>query len=314
MRVLGGVPGHLVDAVQDPGELPGAMVQQAVEAHAELGCLDLARVGRAHGRDVIGEMQAGLQEADLAVVLDALEAESLRRQTQLAQQPGREIALEGDVVDRLHGRRTLSAGERQIGRGQPGMPVVGMNHVGTPIEEPPETDLGAQPTQSGEATGVVAPVPAVRPEIGTRRPGEEVRRIDREDRHARRGTAGDEPRRPAEQIVDGNRRFRRPESFENAGIGRKENLDVDAQPRERHRQGAAHVGQPAGLDQREQLGRDEKDLHSAVPRYLIISVIPTEAERSEAQWRDLFCCFGDKMRSLDYAAPWAASLGMTETR
>ena len=42
------------------------------------------------------------------------------------------------------------------------------------------------------------------------------------------------------------------------------------------------------------------------------SVIPTEAERSEAQWRDLLCCLGDKNRSLDYAAPWAASLGMTK--
>ena len=42
------------------------------------------------------------------------------------------------------------------------------------------------------------------------------------------------------------------------------------------------------------------------------SVIPTGAERSEAQWRDLFLCFGDKKRSLDYAARWAASLGMTE--
>jgi hypothetical protein len=40
-------------------------------------------------------------------------------------------------------------------------------------------------------------------------------------------------------------------------------------------------------------------------------VIPTGAERSEAQWRDLFCSLGDKKRSLDYAAPWAASLGMT---
>ena len=109
-------------------------------------------------------MQAGLQEADLTVVLDALDAESLRRQTQLAQQPGREIALEGDVVDRLHGRRTMCAGERQIGRGQPGVPVVGMNHVGTPIEEPSETDLGAEPTERGEASGVIAPVPAVRPE------------------------------------------------------------------------------------------------------------------------------------------------------
>ena len=42
------------------------------------------------------------------------------------------------------------------------------------------------------------------------------------------------------------------------------------------------------------------------------SVIPTGAERSEAQRRDLFCCFGNKKRSLDYAALWAASLGMTE--
>jgi hypothetical protein len=41
------------------------------------------------------------------------------------------------------------------------------------------------------------------------------------------------------------------------------------------------------------------------------SVIPTEAERSEAQRRDLFCCLQDKRRSLDYAARWAASLGMT---
>ena len=42
------------------------------------------------------------------------------------------------------------------------------------------------------------------------------------------------------------------------------------------------------------------------------SVIPTGAERSEAQWRDLFCCLGNKKRSLGYAARWAASLGMTE--
>jgi hypothetical protein len=48
-------------------------------------------------------------------------------------------------------------------------------------------------------------------------------------------------------------------------------------------------------------------------------VIPTGAERSacpersgrEAQWRELFLCVGGKRRSLDYAARWAASLGMT---
>ena len=49
------------------------------------------------------------------------------------------------------------------------------------------------------------------------------------------------------------------------------------------------------------------------------SVIPTGAEPldfargrlREAKWRDLFCGSGDKMRSLDYAALRAASLGMT---
>jgi len=42
------------------------------------------------------------------------------------------------------------------------------------------------------------------------------------------------------------------------------------------------------------------------------SVLPTEASRSEAQRRDLFWCFGDKRRSLDYTVLWAASLGTTE--
>jgi len=31
------------------------------------------------------------------------------------------------------------------------------------------------------------------------------------------------------------------------------------------------------------------------------TVIPTGAERSEAQWRDLFCCLDDKKRSLGFA-------------
>jgi hypothetical protein len=57
------------------------------------------------------------------------------------------------------------------------------------------------------------------------------------------------------------------------------------------------------------------------------SVIPIGAEPlgfarrrlREASWRGLFCCFGKKRRSLDYAAPLdfargrlAASLGMTD--
>jgi hypothetical protein len=44
---------------------------------------------------------------------------------------------------------------------------------------------------------------------------------------------------------------------------------------------------------------------------MLLSVIPTGAERSEAHWRDLFCCCVGKKRSLDCAALRAASLGMT---
>jgi hypothetical protein len=52
-------------------------------------------------------------------------------------------------------------------------------------------------------------------------------------------------------------------------------------------------------------------MRAGVSHMIKNSVIPTGAERSEAQWRDLFCCPVDKKRSLDYAALWAASLGMT---
>jgi hypothetical protein len=40
-------------------------------------------------------------------------------------------------------------------------------------------------------------------------------------------------------------------------------------------------------------------------------VIPTEAERSEAKWRDLSLLVVDQEGSLDYAARRAATLGMT---
>jgi hypothetical protein len=41
------------------------------------------------------------------------------------------------------------------------------------------------------------------------------------------------------------------------------------------------------------------------------AVIPTEAERSEAQWRDLFLSMRRQNRSLDYASLRDAPLGMT---
>jgi hypothetical protein len=65
-------------------------------------------------------------------------------------------------------------------------------------------------------------------------------------------------------------------------------------------------------------GQEQCPLHVSSP--LKNSVIPTGAEPldfardrlREAQWRDLFLWLDAKNRSLDYAARWAASLGMTE--
>ncbi len=56
-----------------------AGAQQAVEAHAAARRADLGGVGRADGGDRVGELQAALQEADIAVILDAVDARRLRR-------------------------------------------------------------------------------------------------------------------------------------------------------------------------------------------------------------------------------------------
>jgi hypothetical protein len=48
--------------------------QHAVQADAELRRLDLARIGRAHGGDRVGELQAGLEHRQLAPELDAVHA------------------------------------------------------------------------------------------------------------------------------------------------------------------------------------------------------------------------------------------------
>ena len=37
------------------------------------GVVDLARIGRRDGGDAVGELQAGLQEADAAVIFDAVD-------------------------------------------------------------------------------------------------------------------------------------------------------------------------------------------------------------------------------------------------
>src|SRR5579864_1995612 len=78
VRVGRRVPGAVIDAVQDAGEIGRALAQHAFESAPKLRRLDLMRVLLAHGAEAVGEYQSALQQIHLAVELDALRCEQMR--------------------------------------------------------------------------------------------------------------------------------------------------------------------------------------------------------------------------------------------
>ena len=74
-----------VDAVDDAERSRQRSAEQAVEAHAECRRVWISsRIGRADRGDAPGGLQAGLEEADTAVIFDAVERHASRRQAKLA--------------------------------------------------------------------------------------------------------------------------------------------------------------------------------------------------------------------------------------
>ena len=131
-RIGGRVPDAGIDAVQDAAQVAGAVAQQGGEAVAEMLVLDFAGVGRADGRQLRGQLQAGFQEGKLAVVFDVVEAPGMLGQAERAQHVAAETPLEGDVV---YGNDTGGAAfVVQPGGGKGGLPVVAMNDIGLPGE------------------------------------------------------------------------------------------------------------------------------------------------------------------------------------
>ena len=90
-----------IDAVEDARQHVGAGSEQTVETHAAVGCSDLCRIGGRYRGDPVGELQSGLQEADAAVVFDALDGERIRRKPEMPQEPSRKLPLERKIVDRI---------------------------------------------------------------------------------------------------------------------------------------------------------------------------------------------------------------------
>ena len=260
-RVGLGVPHPGVDAVDDAVQRAGAGGDQPVEAHAEGRRLDLLGIGRADGGDRARVGEAGLQVADAAVELDAVEARGLRRQLERGEDAGGEAALEGDVVDRHH-RRPRHAVEAQVGGREARLPVVRVHEIGQELRHHPHGDVGGGAAERAEAAPVVRVVGAARVAIGAAGTVVERRAVD-DDELEPLDLGGEEPRGHAEQrriVIDD---AGVPELRHHRRIAGDERAHLDAAPRQRRRQRAGDVGQPAGLDQRIDLGGDREDPHQA---------------------------------------------------
>ena len=158
MPVVKRIPHLDIDAVDDPGELERYGTQQPVEAHAELGRLDLGGIGGAHGGDHVGEYDAGLHHVDVAVVFHDIRTEQLVGQKEHGPERGLEYALVGEVVDRVAGGEARQSQRMEICRDECGLPVVAVDEVHI-FED--HGQLHARARKEGEPLEVVGEVPAL---------------------------------------------------------------------------------------------------------------------------------------------------------
>ena len=151
---------------------------------------DFLRIGRRDRGDAVGELQPGLEEADAAVIFDAVDGEGLRRQAEGGEDFGRELALESEIMHGHHRAGARASAVMQISGGQARLPVVGVDDMRREARDEALAELGADFCERREAKGVVREIAAVRAGIGA------AVAVDRgAARRARRDRG--RPRRPA---------------------------------------------------------------------------------------------------------------------
>ena len=271
LRIGGGVPLAVVHAVEDSPDRIAARLQDAIQCEAQLRRLDLARVGRAHGRDRIAQQNATFEQVDVAEKLQAAGREEAAVQAYLGQRRRRKQPLVTEVVDGQHHRQ---AHERRVAgkhgaledRDQRGLPVVAVDDVGA--EHVP--DHGQRHARqhgkpdvvvgvifaAGVAVQAVAIVErrAVHQEVGHLALGHRM--------HV--GGVFREPQPHAQVLVQD----RRPLNVD-AAVTRHEHGHVLAAGGERRRERADHVGQASGLGKRRRFRSNHQDsghLGSILPR------------------------------------------------
>src|ERR1019366_84594 len=130
------VPIGIVGAVEDAGEDAGAGAQAAIEAEAEFGRLDLAGVGGADGTQGVGELDAGLDVADLAEELHAVGTVDGGVEGDFGESGLGEQALVSQVMNSEQGPAAEKGGVgresgARAGGQEPGLPVVAVKDTGS---------------------------------------------------------------------------------------------------------------------------------------------------------------------------------------
>ena len=166
--VASGIEHIRVDAVDHAAELVGVLAQYVVEAVGIVRVLDLERVGAGHGAHPVGGMDGCLHQVGAGVEVHG-GLPVLGQAQNLVHELVGEPALILHVVDGEQGADGLVFGHIHIVGPEKhgdhgGLPVVGMDHIGIPIQilEGLQNGLGVE----GEAlTVVVVAVAAVPVEV-----------------------------------------------------------------------------------------------------------------------------------------------------
>ena len=103
-RILFGIVGLIIDAVQDAVEAVRTRTHKPVQTFSVEAGLDLLFIARRNGRNVVRIDQAALQEASVVVQLQLIRGEIIRRKAGAVHDRRNVVfALEAKVMDRHHG-------------------------------------------------------------------------------------------------------------------------------------------------------------------------------------------------------------------
>ncbi len=163
-----------------PMQVAGAQIDETVETHAEFRGADLLRIGRADRRDRRRRLKPGLQEADAAVVLDAVERHRLRWQAEQREDVGRKLPLESQIMHGHDGRQRGSRAVAHVGQRHRGLPVMRMDKGWRIARNDAGGDIGAGAAQRCEAPRIVWPIGARGVAVWSADTVEQMRRVENE--------------------------------------------------------------------------------------------------------------------------------------